>query len=228
MRIAGLTKSSLIDFPGKIAAVVFVSGCNYDCFYCHNRALLDGRHEAVKKSEVVDFLHSRRGLLDGVVISGGEPTLNSDLPEFIGEVRALGFAVKLDTNGSNPAMVRRLAEGGLIDYVSVDYKTPGGDYRKFCGSAASYETTLQTISFLVECDFDFEVRTTLIPQIGEGQLVKIAGELPKLPRYVINRFRIPDSYRMSDEALLRQPAALTWDTARIKTVLSPIQPNVII
>lgn len=228
MRFAGLQKSSLIDYPGKVAAVVFFSGCNYDCFYCHNRALIDAEYETLQREDILDFLMRRRGLLDAVVISGGEPTLNPELPAILAEIKAMGFLVKLDTNGSNPAMVEQLADGGLLDFVSVDYKTPKEAYRSLCGGAASAEDALETIYFLLKSGLDFEVRTTLIPQIGEAQLIDIAKELPLLPRYVINPYRVPETYRRSDEALLFQPTALGWDTAKIKAALYPIQPNLVV
>jgi len=228
LRLAGLVKSSLIDYPGKVAAVVFFSGCNYDCFFCHNRALIDSEFETVTRDEVIDFLSARKGLLDGVVVSGGEPTLNVGLPGFLKEIKEMGFLVKLDTNGSNPSMIKQLTREGLLDFVSVDYKLLKGDYRRFCGGAATAETALETISFLLERGVDFEVRTTLIPQIGEAQLVDIAKELPKLPRYVINRYRVPERYRPADEALLLQPEALGWDTDRIRAAICPIQPNLVI
>ena len=133
MNIAGLLKTATIDFPHRLAAVVFTAGCNYDCSFCHNRALL-GAAELMEDGEVLRFLEKRAGLLDGVVISGGEPTLQKDLAEFAGTLKGLGYDVKLDTNGSDPEAVGRLLDGGLVDYVAMDYKAPFSRYPEICGA----------------------------------------------------------------------------------------------
>lgn len=228
MRIAGLVKSSLIDYPGKIAAVIFVSGCNYKCFYCHNHLLKQGDSDHLPEAKVLEFLSRRIGLIDGVVISGGEPTLNADLPLLVEKIHNMGFCVKLDTNASNPDMVRSLVQQNMLDYVAVDYKATKKDYNKFCGADASAETALSTIEILKKHNVRYEVRTTLIPQIGPLQLEEIAKELPDLPRFVINRYRIPENYDPEDEELVNQPAAFVWDEKYIRDILQPIQPNVVI
>lgn len=124
MLISGIVKSSLLDYPGLISCVIFLPGCNYDCFYCHNRPLIQGSPDILNPREVFDFLQKRKGQLDGVVISGGEPTLHKDLIPLIAQIRLLGYKVKLDTNGSNPQIIAETLEKNLCDYYAVDYKAP--------------------------------------------------------------------------------------------------------
>lgn len=126
MKIAGLQKVSLLDYPGRIAASVFLAGCNLDCGYCHNRWMIDAARvrEAIAVEALLDWLAGRVGLLDGVCVSGGEPTLQADLPELLRGIRALGFLTKLDTNGTRPEVLARLLDAGLVDYVAMDIKAP--------------------------------------------------------------------------------------------------------
>src|SRR6056297_2585563 len=128
MIIGALQKTSLIDYPGEISAVIFTRGCNFRCPYCHNPELVDKKRytTALEINEVLTFLENRKGLLDGVVITGGEPTIYGDLPEFLLKIKQMGYLVKLDTNGTNPAMMRRVIDLNLVDYIAMDYKAPLG------------------------------------------------------------------------------------------------------
>ena len=162
MRIAGLEKFSTVDFPGSLAAVLFAACCNYRCFYCHNRHIL-GEPPLLSEAEVLAFLQKRAGLLDGVVFSGGEPTLQSDLPEWLRRVRALGYKTKLDTNGSRPEVLRALIADGLVDYVAMDYKAPLEGYPSLCG--ANSAGVPESLALLRGSGVPYELRTTLVPQI---------------------------------------------------------------
>ncbi|MEG2074140.1 MAG: anaerobic ribonucleoside-triphosphate reductase activating protein, partial [Angelakisella sp.] len=137
MLFGGIQRTSTIDFPGTLAAVLFVRGCNLDCFYCHNRGLLSPRGEALTESGVKEFLEKRKGLLDGIVVSGGEPTVYEDLPEFLTYLKKLGYKVKLDTNGQRPAVTEELAKAGLADYFAVDFKALPRDSHFVTGSDLS-------------------------------------------------------------------------------------------
>ena len=128
MRFGGLQKTTLLDFPGKVSAVVFTQGCNFSCPYCHNPDLVTGGRQELAQAEVVAFLEERRDVLSGVVISGGEPTLQDDLPEFCATLKNLGYAVKLDTNGSRPDVLRELLCAELVDYVAMDVKADPARY----------------------------------------------------------------------------------------------------
>lgn len=203
MKIAGMVKSSLVDFPGLVAGVLFVPGCNYDCFYCHNRSLLENDPELMDPELVEAYLKKRSGLLDGIVITGGEPTLQPDLIPFIRSIKALGYRVKLDTNGANPQVIEDVLESGLCDYFAVDYKAPASRYAEICGRHASSQRVLETIETLRRHQACFEVRTTVIPQLSQSDLLTMAKELPPLPRYVLNPYRPPERYRGGDRSMIK-------------------------
>ncbi len=164
--IGGFQKSSLIDFKGRIAAVVFLQGCNFSCPYCHNPELVRPMTiEPVKLSYITDFLNTRKGKLDGVVITGGEPTLHEGLPYLIETIRNLGFEIKLDTNGSNPDITKSLVNEGLVDYVAMDIKTSFENYQKVTIRNVDVEKIKQTAEFLINGDVEYEFRTTVVDKL---------------------------------------------------------------
>jgi pyruvate formate lyase activating enzyme len=226
MTVSGMVKSSFVDYPGLVACVLFVPGCNYNCFYCHNRNLLDGTHEIVLPGCVEDFLKRRAVMLDGVVISGGEPTLQPDLIFFMESVKSLGYKIKLDTNGSSPEVVREILHAGLCDYFAVDYKAPYSRYREICGPAADAEKVLETIRALYESSARFEVRTTVIPQLNEQDLIRMAKELPLLPKYVLNKYRLPQKYLPCHRDLVNQPPYTQAQVEAFAGSVRPFQPNI--
>ncbi|BDF57390.1 anaerobic ribonucleoside-triphosphate reductase activating protein [Christensenellaceae bacterium] len=188
MNIAGLLKNGTIDFPHRLAAVVFTAGCNYDCGFCHNRHLLNTR-DFMDDREVRTFLEKRAGLLDGVVLSGGEPTLQKDLVPFAGYLKELGYEVKLDTNGSNPTVVKTLLERNLLDYVAMDYKAPFARYAEICGGQADSAPVRETLNILFASDIEWELRTTVIPQLSPEDLSVMADEADTLPAYALQLYR---------------------------------------
>ena len=226
MNISGIVKSSLIDFPGLISCVLFVPGCNFDCFYCHNRSLIDGSHIILTPQYVINFLKRRAGLLDGVVISGGEPTLQSDLIPFIEALKDLGYRIKLDTNGSRPKTVGKLLDGKLCDYFAVDYKAPVARYSEFCGEGSDPGQVIETIRLLSENDVPFEVRTTVVPQLGHEDLVMMAREIPKVPRYVLNRYKMPEKYLQKDAERIRERPYSQEEIQSLATGIAALQPNI--
>lgn len=226
MTISGMVKSSLVDYPGLAACVLFTPACNYDCFYCHNRALIEGGFPPLDKREVIGFLKKRAGLLGGVVVSGGEPTIQPGLFEFLREVKALGYKIKLDTNGSNPDAVARALDEQLCDYFAVDYKAPAARYAEIAGAEADVKTVLETVNLLLRRGADFEVRTTVIPQLSEFDLVRMAAELPPLPRYVLNRYRKPDIFPESVRDKIEKRPYTRDKIAAFAETLRPLQPHV--
>ncbi len=176
--ISGLQKMTLLDFPGKVACTVFLDGCNFRCPFCHNSELLAGEAEPLMTHEAfLSFLKSRRGLLDGVCITGGEPTLYPELPELARGIKAEGYALKLDTNGTRPAVLRTLAEEGLIDYVAMDVKNAPDEYHVITGLPAINMTPLEeSLRYLLSDHVDYEVRTTLVGQFHTEESVKKMGE----------------------------------------------------
>ena len=227
MLISGLAKSSFIDYPGLISCVLFVPGCNYNCFYCHNRPLIDGTHDVIETGVVEDFLKKRLGLLDGVVITGGEPTLQSDLISYMKMIKNLDYKIKLDTNGSSPQIIEQLLKIGLCDYFAVDYKAPSARYKEICGNNANAETVLQTIKLLLEARTDFEVRTTVIPQLAENDLICMSSELPVIPRYVLNRYRPPVKFLPCDKDRIEKKPYTQSQIIEFVNTIRSIQPNTI-
>jgi len=156
MKIAGIVRQSLVDYPGKLAATVFTQGCNMNCVFCHNRCLVGQRgHDPYQKEdEVFAFLQRRRKFLDGVVVTGGEPTLQPDLEGFIEKVKDMGFLVKLDTNGTRPEVLKKLFDKNLVDYVAMDVKAPMKKYHEICRSEVNEQALLESMKLLREGDAD--------------------------------------------------------------------------
>ena len=186
MNIAGLQRSSTVDFPQKLSAVIFVSGCNYRCFYCHNRSILD-HPPLLSEAEVSAFLERRRGLIDGIVFSGGEPTLQKDLAWQLNRVKKLGYATKLDTNGSRPDVLASLLAAGLLDYVAMDYKAPFDKYPSLC--LAPPKGIRKSVDLLLASNIPFELRTTVVPQLSLADLSAMAEAVPPLPRWALQPYR---------------------------------------
>lgn len=193
VRLGGIQKQSLIDFPGRLSCVLFLTGCNLDCPYCHNPALARGEvpdPEAPGIEEAMDFLKWRRNFLDGVVISGGEPTIHPGLERLCADIRALGYPVKLDTNGSRPAVVERLIDRGLVDYIAMDVKTHPLLYRHHFRSACDPAAFLESIRLVIDSGIDHEFRTTCVrPLVSPGIIDAIARLIAGARRFVLQQFR---------------------------------------
>jgi len=167
MIIAGLQKTTLIDYPGKIACVVFLAGCNFRCPWCYSSELVLPlkivKQPRITEQEFFDFLRQRKGLLEGVVLCGGEPTINKELPQFIEKIKNLGFAVKLDTNGSNPEILKNLVQRNLVDYVAMDIKTSQkAIYDNLMTEGITLDKIKESAEFLKKGTIDFEFRTTVV------------------------------------------------------------------
>lgn len=190
MNIAGIQKLSLLDYPGKVACTVFFSGCNLRCPYCHNAELISGKYAAenISQSELMKFLDSRVGKIDGVCISGGEPTLSSDLPELMKSVRKKGFSVKLDTNGTNPEMLKKLIDEKLIDYVAMDIKNSRLHYNETCGAEVLPQVK-ESVYLLMSGNIDYEFRTTVCQPLHTLNDMKDIGLwLKGAKRYFLQQF----------------------------------------
>lgn len=176
--ICGLQKMTLLDFPGKIACTVFLGGCNFRCPFCHNSELFMGKPEKrMEDEEFFKFLKSRKGLLDGVCVSGGEPTLYKNLPEFLVRIKELGFLVKLDTNGSRPAVVRKLVEKNLVDYIAMDVKNSPAMYAQTVGLETMDLTPIEeSLRFLIGGNVPYELRTTLVSQLHTEASIQDMGQ----------------------------------------------------
>ncbi|NLD47349.1 MAG: anaerobic ribonucleoside-triphosphate reductase activating protein [Clostridiaceae bacterium] len=194
MKIAGLQRTSFVDYPGKIAAVVFTPGCNLDCHYCHNRKLLSDETvtDKISPEDIFAFLKERQGFLDAVVVSGGEPTLQPGLEGFLSCVKNLGFNTKLDTNGTNPDIVKRLVDRNLIDYIAMDIKAPFDKYKDICGGSGYLDRIDQSIDLLMQGGIDYEFRTTFTPRLKEEDIFRIAGRIKGARAYALQQFRPVD------------------------------------
>ena len=191
MRIGGLQKVTLLDYPGKVACTVFLPGCNLRCPFCHNPALVlpDRETDSLSTEELLAFLETRRGKLDGVCVTGGEPTLYEDLPALLRQIRALGFAVKLDTNGTNPDMLEALAQEGLLDYAAMDIKNSPDRYAETCGGVDLLGPVKRSAALLMAGAVDYEFRTTLVRELHRPEdLDAIAAWLAGAPRYYLQNF----------------------------------------
>lgn len=182
MKIAGLQKLTLIDFPGRLAATVFLSGCNFRCPWCYSRQLVlpeeIKKQPKISEKDFFDFLKERKGLLEGVVLCGGEPTIHKELPKFVKKIKKLGYRVKLDTNGSKPEKLKKLISENLLDYVAMDIKElPGGK-------------VAQSIKILKDSGLDHEYRTTVVPTVHTKEdIMKIARCLSPAEKYYLQNFR---------------------------------------
>jgi pyruvate formate lyase activating enzyme len=202
VRIGGFQSFSLSEFPGRIAAVVFCQGCNFRCPYCHNPELVDpGRYTPLWPEEkVLAELEARRGKLQGVVITGGEPVLQPDLEAFIRRVQGLDFALKLDTNGSDPDALERLLAAGLVDHVGLDVKAPPSKYPSVIRAEVLPQTITRSISVVLASGVDHEFRTTWLPSLlSKADMAEIAGMVKGCRKWVVQRF-VPS--KALDPALL--------------------------
>lgn len=178
MIITGLQKMTLLDYPGKVACTVFLQGCNFRCPFCHNSDLLGAAgQDRIPAETLLDFLKKRKGIIDGVCITGGEPTLQPDLPELLRQIKALGYAIKLDTNGNRPDVVMALASEQLIDYVAMDIKNSPDRYSETAGvPGIPLEKLEETMRFLLEGTLDYEFRTTVVEEFHSDESIAAIGQ----------------------------------------------------
>lgn len=182
MKIVGLQKLTLLDYPGQVACTVFLGGCNFRCPFCHNGQLLENAPAMMSIEDLMTFLRGRKGILDGVCITGGEPTLNPGLPELLRQIRQLGYLVKLDTNGYRPEVLKALAGEGLLDYVAMDVKNGPGHYSETAGVPhICLDKIEESIQYLMAGAVDYELRTTVAkPLHDEKNIQDMADWLLKL------------------------------------------------
>jgi pyruvate formate lyase activating enzyme len=191
MIIKGIRKFTLVDYPGKIAAVLFLPFCNFRCRFCYNLPLLefDKSEPTISEKDVLDFLESRKGKLDAVCITGGEPTLHEDLPDLCKKIKELGFLVKVNTNGTNPGMLKYLIDNKLVDYISMDLKAPLDKYEKVVGVEVDIEPIKDSIKLLKESEIDYCFRTTTLPCLhSEEDFIEMAKLLKGAKKYEIQQF----------------------------------------
>ena len=179
MKIHGLQKMTLLDYPGRVACTVFLGGCDMRCPFCHNAELIDGTAAPImEEEELLRFLEKRKGLLDGVAFTGGEPTLRKDLPDLLRKVKAMGYPVKLDTNGMHPDMLRALLEEELIDYVAMDIKNSPEKYALTAGlDSLDLGPVFESIEILKNSSIEYEFRTTVVDELHNADDFEAIGKM---------------------------------------------------
>jgi len=232
VKIVGLQKMTLLDYPGKVACTVFLGGCNFRCPFCHNSQLLDGTAlPEMDAQELLTFLESRKGILDGVCITGGEPTLQKDLPELLAGIKALGFPVKLDTNGYRPEVLKDLVGRGLVDYVAMDVKNCPDRYAETAGlPGLELGQIEESLGFLLAGNVDYELRTTVVSPLHDKKAVEeICRWLEKLSsktkvkRFFLQPFVDRDTVRFSGLKAPEKP-----ELSEFRALLQPCAETVII
>ncbi len=189
MEIAGFEKLSFIDYPGKACSIVFTPRCNFRCPYCHNFEIINGSQHLIPEKEVFSFLEKRKGVIDAVEITGGEPTLQFDLIEFIEKVRELGFLIKLDTNGSNPKMLKQILDLGIVNYVAMDVKAPLKKYELIAGVKVDEKAIASSIGLIMKKAPEYEFRTTVFPALKEQDFHEIGELIKGAEKYYLQQFR---------------------------------------
>lgn len=212
MLISGLQKLTLLDYPGKTAAIIFTYGCNFRCPFCHNALLVTEKlQDVIPEEEVFSFLEKRKGILDAVCITGGEPTLQKDLREFILKVRALGYCVKLDTNGTTPGLLDELLTEGLLDYVAMDIKNAPDKYSLTAGTDVDFNNILKSIELIKTKAPDYEFRTTVTRELHtEGDILSAAELAGKGSKYFLQQFK--------DSGSLISDGHTAWDIDEVKAL----------
>lgn len=191
MEISGLIKNSFVDYPKNIACVVFTAGCNMNCWYCHNHDLISETKGEIDEEYVFSLLEERKKFLDGVVITGGEPTLQPDLTEFIKKVKAIGLKVKLDTNGTNLSVVKNLVNAGLLDYIAMDVKAPLSKYSVIT-SVPNIQEIKDSIEYIKNCGVDYEFRTTFAPNLTFDDIKQLVKDIGFVKNYALQQYRKPE------------------------------------
>lgn len=188
MRISGLQKLSLVDFDGHISATIFTAGCNFACPFCHNKGIVEQTEPIIAERQILEYLEKRKGVLDAVCISGGEPTLYDDLPQFIAKIKDMGYTVKLDTNGTNVAMLKHLVESKLIDYVAMDIKNCLSKYHLTIDKNVAFDVKA-TVDYILNSGIDYEFRTTLVKQFHTiDNIIEIGHLIKNADKYYLQKF----------------------------------------
>lgn len=191
MIFGGLQKLTLLDYAGKVACIVFTKGCNFCCPFCHNSSLINGSEgENISSDYIIEYLKKRKGILEGVCITGGEPLLHKEIEDFMREVKSMGYSVKLDTNGSNPERLKQLVREGLVDYVAMDIKNSYDKYSLTAGcDRVDMRAIEESIDFLLSGEVDYEFRTTVVKELHTPEdIEQIAKRIEGAKRYFLQNF----------------------------------------
>ncbi len=190
MKIGGLQETSLMDYPDKISAIIWTVGCNFRCPFCYNIDLVTGKAESKKEQEIFDFLEKRKGMLEALTITGGEPFLQKDLKEFVKKVKDMDYLIKIDTNGTFPDKLKDMLDEKLIDYVDMDVKAPKDKYNKLAGVKTDIKKIEETIDIIKNSNVKYEFKTTFIPDLLDKEdIIKIGKWLKGADKYFLQQFK---------------------------------------
>jgi len=194
MKIGGLQKTSLQDYPEEVSSIIWTIGCNFSCPFCYNKDLVNGNIDEIAEDEIFSFLEKRRNLIDGLVISGGEPFLQKDLKEFCKKVKKIGYKIKIDTNGSYPYKLKELIDEKLVDYIAMDVKAPKKKYESLTNVKTDIKKIEKSIEIIKNSDVDYEFRTTIVPNLlAKEDIFDIAKWLEGAKKFFLQQFRIEPS-----------------------------------
>ena len=216
MIIGGLQKFSMIDYPDKLAAIVFTSGCNFRCGYCHNPELVlpEKFNPSLDQNEILEFFKTRVGKLDAISITGGEPTLHADLPQFMKQIKDLGFLVKLDTNGTNLEMLKEIIDSKLVDYIAMDIKAPLEKYEEVIVAKIDLENIKKSIKMIMDSGVKYEFRTTIVKsQLSVNDLLEIGKLIKGAEIYFLQKFVVS---KANDEEFLKKKTYSDKEFEKIK------------
>lgn len=223
MKIGGLQKTTLLDYPGKVAAIVFTQGCSFRCFFCHNPELVIPEQFGAPLSEddFFEFLKKRQGLLDGIVITGGEPTIQPDILEFMKKIKALGFLIKLDTNGSRPEVLEQALKEKLVDYLAMDIKAPLERYKELVGVEIDAEKIKKSIGLVINSGLDYEFRSTLVPGFHtKDDVLKMAAMIKGAKKYYLQKFVF--SGKIVDQGWAKRGEFADREMEEFKNIVAPL------
>jgi pyruvate formate lyase activating enzyme len=220
MIFGGFEKCTLVDYPGKVACMVYTIGCNFRCSYCHNPELVDETVETrFDEKEILSFLDARKGFLDGIVITGGEPSMHAEIPLFIEKVKEKGYLVKLDTNGTNPKMLKELTDAKLVDYVAMDIKSPLRKYSQTVARPADINAIRESIQTLLASSVEYEFRTTVVkPLLPFEDFAEMGEDIRGAKRYFLQKF-VPT--KILNPQFKRRASYSDAEFEEIKNIISP-------
>lgn len=214
MQILGFQKLTLLDYPGHVAATIFTGGCNFKCPFCQNARLVNYEDDELDNEKIIDYLNNRKKYLDAVCITGGEPTIQKDLKGYIKKIKELGYLVKLDTNGTNPNLLKELIDEKLIDYVAMDIKNSKKKYSETSGTKVNIDNIEESIKLLMNGNIDYEFRTTIVKDYHENEdIIEISKWLKDSKKYVLQQFE--DSGHLIKDGLKAHPKEKLCDFKQI-------------
>jgi pyruvate formate lyase activating enzyme len=199
MNIGGLQKTSLQDYPEEVSSIIWTTGCNFSCPFCYNKDLVEGNIEKIPEDEIFSFLEKRRKLINGLVITGGEPFLQKDLKDFCKKVKKLGYKIKIDTNGSYPNKLKELIDEKLVDYIAMDVKAPKKQYEKLTNVKTDLKKIQKSIEIIKNSNVNYEFRTTIVPELLTNKdIIEIARWLKGAKKFYLQQFKVDTPLISSD------------------------------